>query len=230
MAECRLPFSFNVVPKLPVARRKRKRPQIEQEGDLPTPGPRVTRIGDVNITAQNQHPALDIDHQDAAESCEESKSSLPPVPPLTLPLEASWSADSSSAPQEVIKPPSQAIAPPRTDGECAPTLTQVNPESGSTTGGAVIWLAGNDFPAHFPLYARFGTTVVRTVSSLVTCEALSNRVSQAFINPSLLTCHLPPAAAPGIVDVTLSKHPLPHASEYGASIAKFHYITDYNQL
>ena len=33
-------------------------------------------------------------------------------------------------------------------------------------GGARIWLQGKDFPAVFPLFARFGTAVVPTVSTI----------------------------------------------------------------
>jgi len=178
VAEYRLPFSFNVVPKLPATQGKRKRTGL----DIPTP----------------DTPGLPKN---------------PPAPPAPLP-------------RNVTKPPNQVIVPPRTDGECDPTLTQVNPEYGSTTGGAVIWLAGNDFPVRFPLFARFGTSVVRTVSWFITCEALSNRVSQAFISPSLLSCTLPSAVVPDVVDVTLSKHPQTNAPEYGTSIVKFLYIAD----
>jgi len=140
------------------------------------------------------------------------------------------SAGSTSARLDAIKPPNQAIAPPGTDGDCAPTLTEVNPESGSLTGGARTWLQGTNFLAHLPLFARFGTAVVPTVRSLITCEALSNRPSQAFINPYTLSCNLPPASAPGVVNVTLSRHPERSAPKYGTSIAKFHCLADYEQL
>ena len=183
MAECRLPFSFKVEPRLPAVKGKRKRPQIEQGGDLPTTEPRVIRrrMGGANVTAQIYPPGNEqihhLAHRDVPEvvqSCEDSTLSSAPLAPLTLSLETSRSANSSSAPLEVIKLPNQAIAPPRTEGECGPTLTEVNPEQGTTTGGARIWLAGMDFPSLFPLFARFGTAVVPTVSPLIICEALSN--------------------------------------------------------
>ena len=62
------------------------------------------------------------------------------------------------------KPPNPVTAPLRTNAEPTPTLTDVNPEQGYITGGARIWLKGMDFPAHFPLFARFGTAVVPTVN------------------------------------------------------------------
>ena len=183
MAECRLPFSFNVVPKLPVAQGKRKRPQIEQEGDLPITEQRVVkrRMGGANATAQPHppvneqihQPVLDIDSQDLPE-IQSREDSGPSSPGLVPPLVPPRGAGSSSVPLDAIKPPSQPIAPPRAEGESTPTLTEVNPESGPITGGVTIWLKGIDFPALFPLFARFGTAVVSTVSSLITCEALSN--------------------------------------------------------
>ena len=131
----------------------------------------------------------------------------PPQPPRN--------AGPNPSPLCPCKTPNPAITPPRTDGEPAPTLTEVNPKHGSIMGGAEIWLKGIDIPALFPLFARFGTAVVPTVS-------ISTGV--------LLACHLPPANVPGFVDVTLSKHPQPNAPQYGTSIAKFQYLGDHDQL
>ena len=232
MAQCRLPFSFNVVPR-PSTQGKRK---VEQT-DLPAPDTRAVRrrMDDGNVLTsrtgyeQVHHPAPDIDHQDASEDFQSCTDIAPSFPPLALPLDPRRSAGSSSARWEVSKPPNQAIAPPRTDSECATTLTAVNPRSGSITGGARIWLQGINFPTHFILFARFGTAVAQTVSSLITCEILDNRPAQAFCNHNLV-CDLPSVTAPGVVDVTLSKYPDPNAPKYGTSIAKFHYLADYEQL
>ena len=222
------------MPKVPAAQAKRKRALVEQDGGPLTPErPAVRRrVDDANIPAQinppmneqTHHPASDTDYPDP-EVGGGSTSSSPPLVPLP-----SRNAGSSSAPPDATKPPNQAVTTPRTEGEGTPTLTEVNPESGSITGGATIWLKGMDFPPLFPLFARFGTAVVPTVSPFVTCEALSNRLSQTFSNPFLLACHLPGAAAPGVVDVTLSRHPQTNAPEYGTSIAKFHYVADHDQL
>ena len=148
--------------------------------------------------------------------------------------------DSSSASPPAVSPPRNAvpwkapnpvIPPPVTDGEGAPTLTEVNPEHGSITGGARIWLKGIDFPALFPLFARFGTAVVPTVSLTdERCKHQLNQIPQTFSAANLLACHLPPASMPGSVNVTLSKHPQPNAPEYGTSIAKFQYLGDHDQL
>jgi len=241
VAECRLPFSFNVVPKLPATQGKRKRAQVEQEWDIPTPEPRAVRrqIDGPDVTApvhplgneQIHHPAPDIDHQDALEVVQPSEEGEWSAPTMVPPPVSPQNASSTSAPLDAIKPPTQPIAPPRTDGESAPILTNVNPCSGPITGGAEVWLLGMDFPALFPLFARFGTAVVPTVSSLIAfCEALSHRPSQVFRNPYLLTCQLPSAAAPGVVDVTLSKHPRANAPGYGTSLAKFQYLRDQDQL
>ena len=221
MAECRLPFSFNVVPKVPAAQGKRKRAQVEQEGDLPTPGERVVRrrMGGPNVTAQihplgNEqihHPVPDIDHQDTPEvvqPCEGSTASLPQLPPPLVPPQ---NANSTSARLDATKPPNQPIAPPTTEGETAPTLTEVNPESGSITGGATIWLKGMDFPALFPLFARFGTAVVPTVSSLI-----------AFVRLFLIYCPRH-SATPTFLPVTCL--PQPHQA-----LSMLHYRGIHRQM
>lgn len=173
MAQHRLPFSFNVVPRLP-NQGKRKRAQLEQEGDPPAPEPPAVRRrkDDANVLAQTNPPqnhqvhhlAPGIDHQDALEGVQSTDGSSSSSSPLVLPPQPPHNISSSSAP---LKPPNEAIAPPRTDVEPVSTLTEVNPESGSITGGARIWLKGLDFPAIFPLFARFGTAVVPTVSPLI---------------------------------------------------------------
>jgi len=234
VAQCQLPFSFNVVPKLPTTWGKRKRTQVEQT-DPPAPDTRTVRrrMDDANVLTsltrdeQVHHPA---DHQDASEDVQPCEDIKPSSPTLVPSLDSRRSAGSSSARLEVFKPTNQAIAPPRTDGECGPILMGMNPRSGSFTGGAEIWLQGADFPTHFRLFARFGTAVVPTaVSSLITCEVLSNRPSQALSNNTLV-CTLPPAAAGGVVEVTLSKYPEPNAPKYGTSIVMFHYLSEYEQL
>ena len=85
-------------------------------------------------------------------------------PSTVLPPQPPQNAGPNPGPPSSWKPPNPVIAPPRTDAEPTPTLTDVNPEQGYITGGARIWLKGMDFPAHFPLFARFGTAVVPTVN------------------------------------------------------------------
>lgn len=176
MAQYRFPFSFHVVPRLP-AQGKRKRGQLEAEGDPPAQGRLAVRrrIDDANNIAQTNTPgyqqvpnlAQAIEYQDAPEGVQSSQGSSSSSPHLALPPRPPQNVYPSSAPLNASKPPNEAIALPRTDGEPAPTLTEVNPESGSTTGGARIWLKGTDFPARFPLFARFGTAIVPTVSPLI---------------------------------------------------------------
>ena len=115
---------------------------------------------------QNDHPmsAPTINPRNAPQhgqyrEGDSSSASPPAIPPLQPPR----NAGSHSGPISAWKPPNSAIPPPRTDGEPTSTLTEVNPESGSITGGARIWLKGIEFPALFPLFARFGTVVVPTV-------------------------------------------------------------------
>ena len=175
MAQYQFPFSFHVVPRLS-AQGKRKRGQLEPEGDPPAQGRLVVRrrIDDANNLAQTntpgdqqiRNPVQAIEYQDAAEGVQSRQGSSSSSPPLVPPPQPPQNVYPGSAPLHASKPPSEAIAPPRTDEEPVPTLTEVNPESGSTTGGARIWLKGTDFPTQFPLFARFGTAIVPTVSPL----------------------------------------------------------------
>ena len=110
---------------------------------------------------QNDHPMPAVNSRNADQYREGDSSSA--LPPAVSPPQPLWNTGPNPGPVSPWKPSNPAIAPPNTDGETGPTLTDVNPESGSITGGARIWLKGFDFPALFPLFARFGTTVVRTV-------------------------------------------------------------------
>jgi len=130
VAQCRLPFSFNIVSKLPLGYGTRKGPLV-----LPQPTP---------------------------------------------------SADRGS-----VQP--QPISPPKADEERNPTLTEVNPDSGSITGGVRIWLKGMDFPALLPLFARFGAAVVPTVSMSPLVKVYHLIL---FARPSLLPTFLPVICLP----------------------------------
>jgi hypothetical protein len=108
-------------------------------------------------------PALSVDTQDSLQDVLSLDSSLSSFPSLVLPSQPSWISGPNSEPLTAQQPPMQA---PKTDGEPSATLTEVNPESGPITGGARIWLKGINFPSIFPLFARFGTSVVPTVSRM----------------------------------------------------------------
>ena len=153
MDRCRLPFYFNIQSKLPPRRTKRPR-----DDDPSASESRKIRRG--------------VGHQAALQAvrpCEDNRSSSPPA---VQPFQPPQNADHSPAPRNPVEFLVRATPPQRTDGERSPTLTEVNPESGSTTGGAKIWLKGIDFPALFPLFARFGNTVVPTVS-IYPCLSIS---------------------------------------------------------
>ena len=178
MARCQLPFSFNVMlkpqgPRFPAKHETRKRVQLEQTGGAPpAPEPRLVqpkvvaqRNPPANINEYINHPAPGIDHHDTSIGAQTNEGNPSISPSLLLSLGPPRNADPScsAAPIEVFD---QAITPPITDEQRFPTLREVNPESRSITGGARVWLKGVDFPAHFPLYARFGTAVVLTVSQV----------------------------------------------------------------
>ena len=103
-------------------------------------------------------------------------------------------------PMPAFNPPNPVIAPPVTDGERGPTLTEVNPEHGSIIGGAKIWLKGIDFPALFPLFARFGTAVVPTVSLR---EKRCKPQLTNFLRPSPAVHFLPVICPPQACQVPL---------------------------
>ena len=143
---------------------KRKRIAFEQEeGAPPAPESRSVRArtADPNALAQENplgngqilHPVPAVDHQDSAQGVQSYEGSLSSSSPLVSARNAGPNSDLLSA-----------WKPPRADREPIPTLTEVNPESGSISGGPRIWLKGMDFPALFPLYVRFGDAVVPTVS------------------------------------------------------------------
>ena len=236
VAQYQLPFTFNVVAeplqhtRAPLAEGSRTRGQMEQLEEMsqleyqrhvsPRFGARSQRdTGDARI----DRPTLDINTFQGDQHRDGNSSSLSPsAAPLT---QLSNNASSNSSALNALCPLYQAIALPRTYVEPTPTLTEVNPESGPVTGGERIWLKGTDFPT-FPLFARFGTAVVPTVSFMdcVRITVPTNQVSKTFSAGNLLACQLPPATIAGVVDVSLSKYPQPSGPEYGISTAKFQYV------
>ena len=189
MARYQFDVSFNVFPKLPQGQKKsssaggkRNRLEMEQpEGtqtlDQRSVRPRLddpsqrTTPGDDNPRPVHQpwdSPKCGRNRSDSPAS------SLSLMPPTQLP----WSECPSPKSLSDVIPLGQEMPTTRTDKEIAPILTEVNPESGSITGGATVWLKGMDFPTTFPLFARFGTTVVPTVRS---CFCSSRSIS----SPSL---------------------------------------------
>ena len=177
VAQCRLPFKFNVLSKLPksATRRKRKRVEFEEaEGAAPEPRSVRPRLDDTNVPVQRNppsseeihHPAPATNYQDFPHGVQSREhGSFNPLP-LVIPTRPRRSADANP----------EAIAPPTTDSEATPTLTELNPDAGSIRGGARIWLKGINFPSRFPLFARFGTTVVPTV-----------RLNHLTLEPNLIT-------------------------------------------
>lgn len=179
VAQYRIPFSYNVVAKIPQGQRapqgqKRTRRQMEQQPEEPSV-----------VDQRNVRARFDGSSQRDADD-ERNDHPMPAYNPRDVPLGGQYrDGDASSVSPPAVSPPqpprnanhnpgqvspwkappNPAIAPPRIDGEpTPPTLTEVNPEHGSITGGARIWLKGMEFPALFPLFARFGTAVVPTVS------------------------------------------------------------------
>ena len=188
MAQYQLPFTFHFTADSPgqcarpsLAGVKRTARQMEELDELPEVDQRNVRSrldepsqGDTD-GERDDHPMRAINPRGSTQGSQHhhnspSSPSSPPSPsvPPPQPLQAEGPKLASS---DAIyrSPPSRAAILPRTDGESTPTLTEVNPEQGSITGGTMIWLKGADFPALFPLFARFGTAVVPTVRSLVDC-------------------------------------------------------------
>ena len=193
MAQCRLPFSFNISSKLsPGPTRStihgtNKGSQPEGDRDPLAPEPRTDRRrmdganaltrGNFPGNGQNHHPALGTAHEGNS-SC-----SLPLVP---LGQQA---RSTSLNPAHV-----QAISPLKAYAERPPILTEVNPDSGSVIGGVRIWLQGMYFSALPPLFARFGAAVVPTVSVRFLLSGFTHHVR--FARLSLLPTFLPVICLP----------------------------------
>ena len=169
VAQYRLPFSFKVVAKLPRGQ-KRKRRQIGQPEEASVEDRRNVRARFHDFSQRDADHEQNDDPMPAAnprngphggQYREGDPSSA--SPPTVSPPQPPQNAGSKPGPLSPWKPPNPVISPPRTDAEPTPILTDVNPEQGSITGGARIWLKGMEFPAHFPLFARFGSAVVPTV-------------------------------------------------------------------
>ena len=84
-------------------------------------------------------------------------------------------------------PAHEVTFPPRPYWECTPILTDVNPESGSMTGGMIVWLQGFDFSPDFPVFAMFGDVAVPTVRVLLSMSPVLSK----FLRHSLVPVFLP---------------------------------------
>ena len=176
---------------------KRNRLEMEQpEGASPTLEQRSVRP---RFDDPSQRDPLADDHRSPANHvwesprCGQSCNNSPASQPSLVPLQ--WSTCSSPKSLSDIMPLRQATSSSKIDKETVPILTEVNPESGSIAGGATVWLKGMDFPTAFPLFARFGTTVVPTVRP---CFCLLK-----FISPRLLDIF---CFQPSCLSFALSKH------------------------
>jgi len=178
VAQYQFAVSFNVLPRVPhglkkppPAGGKRNRRQMEQtEGTPPVVDQRNIRPRFADPSQRDSpseerasHPHGTNNPQDTPK-CSLNRNSSPFNASLLMPplRPASSICPSPESFNEVI-PLGQAMSPPTTDGETAPVLMELNPESGSITGCVKVWIKGTGFPATLPLYARFGTTVVPTV-------------------------------------------------------------------
>ena len=188
-------------------------------------------FGESKTSSMNEHLNPMISHTIAPQHQWDPANHEQTDHPINLRSAAQAPNGSSSTSSPPASPP-QGIAPDPEPVSWAPTLTESNPESGSVIGGARIWLKGKDFPACFPLFARFGSAVVPTVSLMgsLASRVPTNHIPKTFYSTKLLACHLPPVTTPGVVDVSLSRHPHPTAPAYGTSIASFRYLGDQDQL
>ena len=191
VAQYRLPFSFNVLAKLPQGQTKpprvggkRSRSQVEQPEGTPL---RVNQrsVRPRFVDSLQRDPPMDehVDNTspvnrlwDSPKSSQHHDCSPSSAPSLMSPPLLPWGVSPSFESHDIIHRPDQAISPPKIDGELVPVLMEVNPESGSIAGGARVWLKGMDFPTTFPLFARFGSAVVPTVRHTFAFQGLSHPV------------------------------------------------------
>jgi len=167
VAQHRLPFTFNVVAKLKLPQgQKRTRHQIEEPPVVDQRNVRPRRVPQIDADDERtDHPMPAANPRSAPQGGQYREVDASSVsPPPGSPPRSSRNAAPNPGQHSTWKPPPPAIVPPSTEEGPTPTLTEVNPESGSITGGARIWLKGMEFPTLFPLFARFGTAVVPTVS------------------------------------------------------------------
>jgi hypothetical protein len=100
----------------------------------------------------------------------------PGVSPGTSPHSVPSSSGTSNSPTTIATPSSQSDPSPRPVQEHqspgrplesnTTVLLATNPRTGPVSGGIEVWMGGKDFPVTFTLYARFGTHVTVTVSSI----------------------------------------------------------------
>jgi len=81
---------------------------------------------------------------------------------------ASAAYQSPTAPQldPLLRPVQGHQSSPRLVESTYTVLCSVNPRKGPVSGGIEVWLAVDDLPTTFTLYARFGTQVAATVSPI----------------------------------------------------------------
>jgi len=81
---------------------------------------------------------------------------------------ASAAYQSPTAPQldPLLRPVQGHQSSPRPVESTCTVLCSVNPRKGPVSGGTEVWLAVDDLPTTFTLYARFGTQVAATVSPI----------------------------------------------------------------
>ena len=177
VASYQLPFSFNVLSKLPHgqpnprrAGMKRNRRQMEELEGIHLQRSVRPRLDD----SSQGDPSTNVHVDTTSHLGDCSPCSAPPLTPLSL-LASDVLPSSESL--KGIGAPDQASPAPETNGEPAPVLTEVNPESGPITGGTRVWLKGMDFPTASPLFARFGSAVVPTVRPYCCPQGLSHPIS-----------------------------------------------------
>ena len=167
VARKELPYYFDVTSNPPRVK-KRTRDQTANNG----PSPKIRRKASypdlvTAPTAQLEVAPLPEDiepqtprEQIAGETPDRNYSrqrTIRHVPPI--------SEHEQQSPNSVQCPPPAISHPPLTSP--APHLRDVHPRRGSAWGGNKIWLAGEHFPAGSPLFARFGSSVAKTVSRVV---------------------------------------------------------------
>jgi hypothetical protein len=79
---------------------------------------------------------------------------------------ATSASPSASQPDPLLRPVQGHQGSAQPVESITTVLRATNPRTGPVSGGIEVWLAGEDLPMTFTLYARFGTHVTATVSSI----------------------------------------------------------------
>ena len=193
MIEYELPWSFNIVSKLPPQTRNQGE-EAETVGDAAAPPNKRRRMrsGHAECVGNPVSPSNICSGQDELSSGDSRgpTNSIPSgrsenlVPPMdnrhpVTPTEALWPS------HQYCQTVNTAGDEESSDGRNS-VIERINPSRGSTSGGPEIWISGSNFPTGLmPLYVRFGDNFAYAVGVRSLSFGKHLTISRSLTN---LTC------------------------------------------